>query len=186
MKFNKVGALLCAMGTMPVMADSIDVNLHNEAIRATYTMELPTTKGLSAEAGLLYAEDEHNNSETMLHGGILVSGENWSQSGTFDISLGARAVQASPGNVDMLAIAFGGRLRFSPMPRLGIGGHIYHAPEITSFMDSEGYQELGLRLDYQVLPQAFVYIGHRHIEADFDGRDWELDDDAHIGFKMAF
>lgn len=186
MKFKKIGALLCALGTMPVMADSIDVNLHDEAIRATYTMLLPTTKGLSAEAGLLYAEDDNNDSETMLHGGILVSGENWSQSGTFDVALGARAMYASPGDLDMLAVAFGGRLRFSPAPRFGIGGHIYYAPEITSFMDADGYQEIGLRVDYQVLPQAFVYVGHRNIEVDFDGYDMEWDDDIHIGFKMAF
>jgi hypothetical protein len=149
-------------------------------------MLLQSTKGLSAVAGLLYAEDANNSSESMIHGGILVSGENWSKSGTFDIAMGARVVYASPADVDMLAVAFGGRLRFSPIPRLGIGGHFYYAPGITSFMDSDEYQEVGVRLDYQVLPQAFVYVGHRNIKADFGGTSWELDDDAHIGFKMTF
>ncbi len=188
MKRQIAVTLLSALAATPVLADSIDLNLHNEAIRATYTMQLQSTKGLSAEAGLLYVEDKKtNDSETMVHGGVLVSGENWSKSGTFDIAMGARMVYAAPANLDMLAVAFGGRLRFSPVPRLGIGGHFYYAPDITSFMDINEYQEYGLRLDYQVLPQAFVYLGHRRITADFGGpKDWEMDDNAHVGFKMAF
>ncbi len=187
MKLQKTAALLCALATTPVMADSIDVNLHNDAIRGTYTAQLPSTKGLSGEAGLLYTEDKASNGETMLHLGMLVSGENWSKSGTFDIAMGMRMVYASPADVDLLALAFGGRVRFSPVPRLGIGGHFYYAPDITSFLDSEEYQEAGLRLDYQVLPQAFVYVGHRTVKANFGGpRDWELDDHVHVGFKMVF
>ncbi len=187
MKLQKTVALLCALAATPVLADSIDVNLHNDAIRGTYTAQLPSTKGLSGEAGLLYVEDKAKNGETMLHLGVLVSGENWSQSGTFDIAMGARMVYASPADLDMLALAFGGRVRFSPVPRLGIGGHFYYAPDITSFMDSNEYQEVGVRLDYQVLPQAFVYVGHRRVTADLGfSRDWELDDEVHVGFKMMF
>jgi hypothetical protein len=186
-KLQTTTALLCACAAMPALADSIDINLHDDAIRGTYTMQLQNTQGMSAEAGLLYAEDNDNNSETLVHGGVLVSGENWSKSGTFDIALGGRLVYATPGNLDMMAVAFGGRLRFSPVPRLGIGGHIYYAPDITSFMDADGYQEVELRIDYQVMPQAFVYIGHRNIEVDFGNpRNWELDDDVHVGFKMTF
>ncbi len=187
MKFHKAALLFCAMGASQAMADSIDINLHNDAIRGTYTANISGTKGLSGEVGLLYVEPSKNNGESLVHGGVLVSGENWSKSGTFDISMGARIVHASPEPVDLLAIAFGGRLRFSPVPRLGIGGHFYYAPDITSFLDSEQYQEVGVRLDYQVLPQAFVYLGHRDVEVDFGGPvNWELDSEAHIGFKMVF
>jgi hypothetical protein len=189
MKLQTTVALLCVCAATPVLADSIDVNLHDKAIRGTYTMQLQSTKGLSGEAGLLYVEDagNSNDSETLLHGGILVSGENWSKSGTFDIALGARLLYATPGDLDMLALAFGGRLRFSPVHRLGIGGHFYYAPDITTFMDSNEYQEVGLRIDYQVLPQAFVYVGHRNIKVDFGGpRYWEMDDHVHVGFKMTF
>lgn len=188
MKLQTTVALLCACAATPVLADSIDINLHNDAIRGTYTMQLQNTKGLSAEAGLLYADniDNTTDSETLMHAGLLVSGENWSKSGTFDIALGGRLVYATPGTQDMLALAFGGRLRFSPVPRLGIGGHLYYAPNITTFMDSDEYQEVGLRVDYQLLPQAFVYVGHRNIKADFNGVSWKLDNDVHVGFKMTF
>ena len=187
MKLHTMVALLCAATVTPLMADSIDVNLHDEAIRATYTMQLQNTRGLSGEAGVLYVEDRRDNSETLAHVGLLVTGENWSKSGTFDIALGGRLVYASPADLDLLALAFGGRLRFSPLPRLGVGGHFYYAPGITSMMDSEEYREVGLRLDYQVLPQAFVYLGHRSVNVDFGGpSEWELDDEVHVGFKMTF
>ena len=192
MKLHKTAVLLCAFTATPVLADSIDINLHNNAVRGTYTTQFQNTKGLSGEVGVLYTDQNKSNtnnqvSETLVHAGILVSGENWSKSGTFDMSIGARAVVARLDVVDLAAIAFGGRLRFSPVPRLGIGGHAYFAPEITSFADSLSYQEVGLRVDYQILPQAFVYVGHRQVKADFDRSiKWTMDDEAHIGFKMAF
>ncbi|MEN8170765.1 MAG: YfaZ family outer membrane protein [Pseudomonadota bacterium] len=188
MKLQRMAALLCALSATPVLADSIDINLHDKAIRGTYTMQLQNTKGLSGEAGVLYTEDRFNNSDTLLHVGLLVSGENWSKSGTFDISMGARMVYASLDPFDMAAVAFGGRLRFSPVPRLGIGGHAYFSPEITSFLDSESFQEVGVRVDYQLLPQAFVYVGYRNIKVDFGAPgNWEeMDDEAHVGFKMTF
>ena len=188
MRFYRAAAVLCAMVSgQAAVADSIDINLHNDAIRATYTGNIASTKGLSGEAGVLYVEPSKGDGEALLHGGVLISGENWSKSGTLDISMGARVVYASPEPVDLMAIAFGGRLRFSPIPRLGIGGHFFYAPDITSFLDSEEYREVGLRLDYQVLPQAFVYLGHRDIEVDFGGpQDWEFDSEAHLGFKMTF
>ena len=187
MRLQKTLALLCVLGTTPALADSIDINLHDDAIRGTYTAQLQSTQGLSGELGALYVEDNANNSETLVHAGLLVSGENWSKSGTLDISIGGRLVYATPGDLELMALGFGGRLRFSPVPRLGIGGHFYYAPDITSFMDSEAYQEVGVRLDYQILPQAFVYVGYRKVEADFGGPvNWEMDDDGHVGFKMTF
>ncbi len=187
MKLHKGVALLCAMSATPVLADSIDVNLKSDALRATYTMQLQSTKGLSGEVGLLYTEESNNDSDLILHGGMMVSGENWSKSGTFDISLGGRLLYATPGNLDMLAVAFGGSARFSPIPRLGIGAHFYYAPDITAFMDSDSYREVGLRVDYQVLPQAFVYLGTRDIEVDFgDAGNWEADSGIHIGYRMMF
>lgn len=187
MRFQHSVILMCALAVQPAMADSIDINLHDNAIRGTYEMKLKATQGLSADLGLLYLEDDNRESETMVHAGLHVSGENWSKSGTFDIALGGRLVYATPGDLDVAALALGTRVRFSPVPRLGFGGHIYYAPDITAFMDSVGYQEFGLRLDYQLLPQAFVYVGYRNVEFDLEGPgELELDDEGHAGFKVLF
>jgi hypothetical protein len=188
---NFRAAAFFLLGAVPAVAsaDNIDLNLHDEAIRFSYAKELKggSTSGLSAEAGLLYSEDQKRLNDTLYHLGLHVSGENWSQSGTFDINLGGRFYYASPEDVDLAALAFGGAIRFSPAHRFGIGGHFYFAPRITSYMDADSFRETGVRLDYQVLPQAFVYVGYRQIEVDIDNaKNVELEDDAHIGFKMLF
>lgn len=190
MKFRAVGVFLLGLVSTAASADNLDINLRDEAIRAIYTMEMKDRGkgGASSEFGLLYSEDKKKLDDTLYHLGLHVSGENWSQSGTFVISLGGRLYYAGTETMDLAALGFGGQLRFSPVHRVGIGAHLYYAPNITSFMDAKRFRETGVRVDYQLLPQAFVYVGYRTIEADLENGtdDWELDDDAHIGFKLLF
>lgn len=190
MKFRAMGLLLLGVVSSTATADNLDINLRDEAIRATYTMEMNKRGkgGVSTELGLLYSEDKKKLDDTLYHLGLHVAGENWSQSGTFVITLGGRIYYTSPGELDLAALAFGGALRFSPVHRVGIGAHLYYAPDITSFKDARTFSESGVRLDYQILPQAFVYVGYRNIEVDIEdgAKDVELDDNAHIGFKLLF
>jgi len=191
MKLRAAGMLLLAAVSTSALADNIDVNVRDKAIRGTYSMDLTSRgyNGLSADFGLLYNEDKKQmDGDTMAHAGLMVSGENWSQSGTFDISLGGRLIYATPGKNDLSALAFGGQLRFSPVHRLGIGGAVFYAPSITSFMDADSYTETNIRVDYQILPQAFVYVGRRKVEVDIDGgpNNVKLDEGVHVGFKMLF
>lgn len=190
MKLRAIGLFLLGTVSTAATADSLDINLRDEAIRAIYTMDMKERSkgGLSTELGLLYSEDKKKLDGTLYHAGLHVSGENWSQSGTFVISLGGRIYYAGSDNQDLSALGFGGAMRFSPVHRVGVGAHLYYAPTITSWMDAKNFREAGVRVDYQLLPQAFVYVGYRNIEADFENgvNNVELDDDAHIGFKLLF
>lgn len=199
MKLRHVLLALLGGTSAAAHADNIDINLNNDALRLSYAHQLQSTKGLSVEVGGLYTEemryDGHrvDDDELLLHAGLLVSGENWSQAGTFDISIGGRLIAGSiePGNTnyDLVALGFGGDVRFSPVHRLGIGGNIYYAPDITSFQDANSYQEFGVRVDYQLMPQAFVYVGYRNVEVELDNpgsTKAEFDDNVHLGFKMTF
>ena len=180
--------LLLSSVTAVSYADSLDLNLHSDAIRGTYTHNLQSDyKGLEADFGMLYSDDVRNTSETLMHVGLNVSGENWSDAGTFDIAIGGRLIYSSPGPYDAAAMSLGGRVRFSPVERFGIGGHVYYAPSITSFMDADSYSEWGVKVDYQLLPTAFAYIGYRKIKLNIDGGpDIEMDDNAHIGMQLLF
>lgn len=186
MKLRAAGLVLLGATSTTALADNIDVNLRNDAIRANYAMEL--NNSLSADFGFLYNEDEKQLDDIMYHAGLLVSGENWSEQGTFDISLGGRFIYTAPGTLDLSAVALGGELRFSPVHRLGIGGAVYYAPSVTSLMDADGYSEFSVKLDYQLLPQAFVYVGYRNIEVDIEEgpNNVELDEGVHAGFKLLF
>jgi hypothetical protein len=169
-------------------ADSLDLNLHSKALQAIYTMDMGNRSGLSTELGVLYSEDEKRLDDYLVHVGLHVSGENWSETGTFDIRLGARLLYTSPGDLELAALAPGAQVRFSPIHRVGLGGHLYYAPSITSFSDADRYREYGLRADYQLLPQAFVYVGYRYIDVkivDVAGKA-KLENNAHVGFKILF
>lgn len=166
-----------------VTADSFDINLHEEAARLTYAAIPPTKRGLEVELGHMFNEDD----QFVSHVGALVSGENWSKRGVFDIGLGGRLVYVYTDLFDEAALAIGLRVRFFPVQRLGFGGSVFYAPQIVTFMDGENYQEASVSMEYQLLPQAFVYVGYRNIEVDFDkAQDVELDDKFHIGMKLLF
>lgn len=169
------------------VADSLDINLHSDALRATYGHALGNpSRGLDLDVGYLYVENPHHN-DHLLHAGLLVSGKNWSKAGDFDIGLGGRLIVADTKPGDGAAVAFGGRVRFSPLQRIGIGGEVFYAPKITSFSDSEGYKEWTVTADYQLLTQGYVYVGYRRVELDIKDKDTVLiDDNLNVGMKLLF
>lgn len=190
MKQHAIGFLLLATLSTTAVADSLDIDLRDKAFRGSYSMNVSGKSGLSTELGVLTNEDKKQLNDTLYYAGLLVTGENWSKSGTFNISLGGKVFYTSPSdaNVDLSAIAFGGDIRFSPIHRLGIGGSFYYAPQITSFMDCTKYIETNARVDYQVLPQAFVYANYRTIKVDIDKgeSDAKLDQGLSVGMKLLF
>ncbi len=191
MKRFTIGLLLLASLSTTAVADNIDIDLRDKAIRGSYSANISGKSGLSFEVGALHNEDQDQLDDNLLYAGLMVSGENWSKAGTFNISVGGRAIYTSPDNVDLAAIALGGDVRFSPFHRVGFGGSVYYAPEITSFMDCKQYLETNARADYQILPQAFVYVNYRVIEVDIDtgsstADNVELDKGVSVGIKMLF
>lgn len=187
MVWRLCGVLLGISLAAQAAADSLDVNLHNDAMRVIYTTALGAPqRGLQMDAGYLYAKNPGEN-DHVVHLGLQVAGQNWSNAGTFDIGLGGRLVYVDtvPGNA--LDLAFGGHVRFSPVNRVGIGAQMFYAPRITSSLDSEEYTEWRVSADYQVLTQAFVYVGYRHVETKFKNKGtYEIDDNLNLGMKLVF
>ena len=171
----------------PVLADSLDLNIHTDAMRVTYARAIgQAERGLEFDAGLLYAKNP-GETDNLVHAGLMVAGQNWSHQGNFDISLGGRVVAADIKAGNVLGMAIGGRVRFSPVNRFGIGGQLFYAPKITSFLDSEEYTEWGVAADYQLLTQAFVYVGYRRVEVKIkDKGTAQIDDNLHLGMKLLF
>ncbi len=164
-------------------ASSIDFNLNNDSLRVNYASPIGKTKGLQMEMGWLHFDPRDVD---ILDLGLHVSGENWSKSGTFNIRLGVRTAFVSAGATDILALAPGVNVRFSPAQRVGIGGHFYYSPDIVTWLDGERYTEWGVRLDYQLLAQAYVYLGYRDIEVGINGTTVGIEDTGHVGMKIHF
>lgn len=70
--------------------------------------------------------------------------------------------------------------------------HFFYAPDITAFSSLDSLVEAEFRMDYQLIPQAFIYTGYRYIGLDFssdtgvDGDDFEFDSEVNVGFRFLF
>lgn len=172
-----------------VLADSLDLNLNDDAMRLTYEADMSQgMKGLALDAGYYYNDRLNASDADMVHVGLHVTGDNWSQSGVFNIKVGGRLIYTDLDPFDVMALGLGGEVRFSPVHRLGLGASAYYAPRIASFMDAERYSEYGVKIDYQLLTQAYVYVGYRQINVEVENisRKVELDDSGHVGLKLVF
>ena len=162
------------------VAKSIDLNFSNDSFRFTYAYGID--KQLVTDLGFLYLQEEGRNGDDELafHLGLNITSGN--------IRFGGRAFLTTPGNSDALAIGFGGQGRFALSRAIGIGGHFYYAPEVTSFIDAKGYYEYAIKLDFKVTSSASLYVGYRNVKVMIGDRKnkVELDDDAMLGFKIFF
>ena len=158
------------------MAGSLDANTHSDSTRVTYAFY--TAPKIVTDIGVL-STTKYSEREIALHAGLNFVFEN--------LKFGMRAIHATPGNKDVLAMGFGAQGRFALNNRVGIGGHYYYAPEGTSFMDSVGYNEFVARIDFKMAKGAFIYAGYRNLKVKVENNsNIEYDDDVHIGLKFHF
>ncbi len=179
---------ICMMAGSQVMADSLDLNLNNDSMRLTYEADMTRDKGLLLDAGYYYNDRRSGSSADLAHVGLYVAGDNWSQSGVFNIKVGGRLIYTAVDPYNVMALGLGGEVRFSPVHRLGLGADAYYAPRVATFLDGERYTEYGVKIDYQLLTQAFVYVGYRKIDVEVEnfGYKYRLDDSGHVGLKILF
>ena len=161
-------------------AQSLDLNFGDDAFRLTYAFGVD--KNLVGDLGLLHLKEEGRNrdDELAFHAGLNIT------SGS--VRFGGRAFLVSPGDYDTLSVGFGGQGRFALSKHVGIGGHFYYAPEVTSFIDSKGYHEYRIHLDFKIARSAYIYLGYRNVKVRIEDRanKVELDDDVMLGFKIFF
>ena len=175
-----------AMAAMETRADMFTTSISDDAFHMDYSASLSNKyKGLESNVGLLYVEEDED-ANSLFQFGMHVVGDNWSKSGVFHIKIGGRLNYATLESYDALAFTLGGSVRFSPADRVGVVTSAYFAPDITSFLDAEGYQEVGVSVDYQLLTQAFVYAGIRDIELKIEDADVQYDDGIYFGMRLLF
>lgn len=180
-------SLLCFSAT--AFADSVDINLRDSSAQLQYnaSMGRDTLGRSELHAGILYTND--NN--TMADLGLLVQDEVGENAPGVTVGVGLKGLIANTKNDNARALALGGMVRFAPFEdsRFGIGGSLYLSPNITTFGDADRYIETGLKLDYEVIPQAVVYVSYRKIKIKLNrspSQDVILDDGANVGFKISF
>jgi hypothetical protein len=170
----------------PSHADELDLSFNSDALRVQYVWPFGD-EGLQLDGGWLH----HKDNGEFVHVGLHLSGLASEGNDPVLAGLGVRLAYADGDvrNQDGFALGLGGFLRYT-VPgynRFSVGGHAYFAPEVLSLGDSEGYQDYMLRVSYNVIRSADVYLGARYVRGEYDGApDARYDTGMHIGINLRF
>ena len=182
--------LVLSAFSLAALGQSLDMNLSNDTaqIRLNVFPAGSTRFGeTQVNLGLLYTTDE----DYVGTAGLMVVGETGSGSPGLDAGVG---VQLFGGTTekdnDFLAVTISGLLRYSPpaLDRLKLGVYIDYSPKIVTFIDGDNFINYGVRVGYEVLQQAQIYVGYRKMDLDASGRnsDDTIDSGGHIGLEFYF
>ena len=169
-----------------VFAGEIDLSFNDEAFRAFYVGEFERND-LAWDAGLL------NNSDNgfVAYGSLYLEGFASDGRNPLQGGLGVRTgiVSGDDSGQDGVPVGLGGFLKytFPQMNRLSLRTDLYYSPKVLSIGDLENYEDYSIRLAYNVLREADLYIGARYVKAEFDNdTDQNLDTGMHIGINLRF
>jgi len=183
---NLASLALAVLLCNAVLADEVDFSFNSDAVRAFYVYDF-RSNDLAADVGLLYNDDEGNVLNVSLYlTGLASDGASPLQAG-----IGGRTgwVDGDDSGQSGAPLAVGGYLKynFKQLNRLCIRGDAWYAPEILSFGDLDEYEDFSVRVGYNVLKEADIYLGLRYVRGNFDNDSKaEFDDGANIGFNIRF
>jgi hypothetical protein len=168
------------------IADEIDFSFNSDAFRFIYAHDF-ASNDLRSDFGLLTTDDEGWIATTSLYlTGAASEGNNPLEAG-----IGGRTgwVEGDLSKQSGLPLAVGGFLKYTipRFNRVSLRGEAWFAPDILSFGDLERYQDYSVRIGYNVLKQADIYLGYRYVKGHFSkAPSAEFDDKAHLGISIRF
>lgn len=167
-------------------ADALDLSLNDDAVRLQYERD-NVGRGFRVDAGWLHHQDRGD----VIHVGFHITGDASSGDAPLIGGLGGKIFHIDPDGaaVDATVLGLGGffRYTFPDYDRFNVYGHAYLAPDILSFGDGDRYQEVELRLSYNVLRNADVFVGARYSNTEFEpAGDLTSDNGLHVGMQLRF
>ena len=192
MLLRRILALSLFTISTTALADTVDINLRDSSAQFQYksSMGRDALGKTEFHMGVLYADSKNVLGDL----GLLVKDELGGNAPGFSVGVGIKGVFArvkgnNPAVSDASALALGAMIRYSPpaSPRLGIVGQAYLSPNIVTFGDADRYVETNARLEFEVIPQAVVYLGYRRIAFGLKAQPTAiLDEGAHLGVRISF
>jgi YfaZ precursor len=171
----------------PALADSLDLNLRNDAVQFTYGRSY---RAAEVTGGALWKDKENDSgSRWAAHLGLLASGEREGRGSSWQAGAGGRLYFAGAGSSEALALALGGQFRWSMGDApIGLGAYGFFAPDIVTGLDAKRFWEAGVRVELEVIRNsANVYVGYRKMEMRLENDvDVTLDKGAHVGVRIVF
>lgn len=175
------------------MADALDINLNDKAAQVTYSKAAGGNfQGDAAwHVGALYNDTKSNYFDA----GLLVKGEENSIPG-LTLGLGAKALLANintpaTGNKNVAsALVIGVEVGYAlpSVKKVNIVADLYGSLKIVTFNDADRVLQSTMRVEYELVPQTFAYVGYRYLHATLTAgaNDQVIDDGAVFGIKMGF
>ena len=71
-----------------------------------------------------------------------------------------------------------------PVEGLTVDAELYYSPSLAITDDADGFLDFSLNLNYQLFENSQIFIGLRNVEVQESQRDFTIDDDIYIGFKI--
>ena len=188
MSLRHIVALSMFAVSTPLLADSFDINLRDNSAQFQYNAALGhATLGKSElHLGYLYTSKANNS---LVDFGILVKDQVSPDAPGLMVGFGVKGLIARANTYNASALALGGLVRYSPpsVPRLGLVGTVDWSPNILTFGDADRSIQTGMRVEYEVIPQAAAYIGYRKIKFGIkNATDTTLESGVHVGVRMSF
>lgn len=170
--------LLAALSCQLVQANDIEFAISNDSVEASY--QAYYSNNFSSRLSLMRA-DEDNIESNLLDFGLYANGK----TGSFRTHLGGKVFWLEgEKNNDARGIAIGGAVDAYLAPKVFLVLSAHYAPDILTGGDFDNFIDYGLRLSYQVLDNASVFIGYRYIEAEKDKFEYEAFDGGFAGFRF--
>lgn len=185
MRFFPV-ALATLLCVAPAYADELKLSFNADAFRVEYARPF-TSNALEWGLGWLRSSDDGD----VVNGDLSLTGQVAEGQNPLTGGLGLRLayVNGDVSKQDGLGVSIGGffKYAFPAFNRLFVGGHVYFAPSVLSVGELDGYQDLDVRIGYNILREADIYLGLRYVEGKFDVRPKaKFDSGLHLGVALRF
>jgi hypothetical protein len=169
-----------------VLAGELDLSFNSDAFRFIYIHDL-SSNDLSWDAGLL------NNSDKgfVLNGSLYLTGLATDGENPLKAGLGGRTgwVDGENSGQTGLPFALGGYVQYTlpQLNRISIRADAYYAPDILTLKDLEKYRDYTIRVAYNLMHEADIYLGARYVKGNFDNDTTVLfDNGMHVGANIRF
>jgi hypothetical protein len=185
MKFTAafaVALLLC----VEAVADELDLSFNSDAFRIIYAHDFESND-LTWDAGLI----NHSDNGYVVTGSLYLSGLASDGSSPTEAGLGVRTgyVDGDDSGQTGVPVAVGGffKYTFANFDRVSVRADGWYGPDVISIKDVEKYEDYSIRLAYNLLRDADIYVGARYVKAEFDNdSEQHFDTGMNIGINLRF
>lgn len=177
--FVTCSILASVLTTNTLQADELDLALSNDTAKVMFSRSGVISERSQVNATYFH----HQDGIDMFDIDVLVGDAN----STNQILIGGKAFYLSDDNLDGTGIALGVTGSASVAHKVFLKGHFFYAPSVTSFNDIKNYQDIEIRLAYQIIPEAEVAIGYRNAEVGIDNApDVDIQKNVFAALTLSF